>query len=44
MQNTANTSIHITKTPTQLPKHPHIHSPTHHKTSSYTVQDKYQMK
>jgi len=32
MQNTVNTSTHITKTPTQLSKHPHIHTPTHYKT------------
>jgi len=44
MQNTVNKSTHITKTPTQLSKHPHIHSPAHHKTSSNTVQDKHQMK
>ena len=33
IQNTVNTSTHITKTPTQLPKHTHIHTPTHNETS-----------
>jgi len=32
--------IHITKTPTLLSKHPHIHSPTHYKqVKTTTVQD-----
>jgi len=29
IQNTVNTSTHITKTPTQLSKHPNITKPTH---------------
>jgi len=33
IQNTVNTSTHITKTPAQLSKHPHIHAPTHYKGS-----------
>jgi len=33
IQNTVNTSTRITKTPTQLSKHPHIHSATHYKRS-----------
>jgi CRISPR/Cas system endoribonuclease Cas6 (RAMP superfamily) len=33
IQNIVNTSIHITKTPTQLSNHPQIHTPTHYKTS-----------
>jgi len=33
IQNTVNASTHISKTTTQLSKHPHIHSPTHYKTS-----------
>jgi len=28
-KNTVNTSTHITKTPTQLSKHPNITKPTH---------------
>jgi len=32
-KNTVNTSTHITKTPTQLSQHPHMHTPTHCKTS-----------
>jgi len=31
IQNTVNTSTRITKTPTQVSKHPHIRSPTHYK-------------
>ena len=31
-----NTSTHITKTPTQLSEHPHIHTTTHYKTHTYT--------
>jgi hypothetical protein len=34
---TADTSTHVTKTPTQLSKHPHIKKPTHTKT--YTLQN-----
>ena len=34
-------STHITKTPTQLPKHPHIHSPAHYKTSSNNHSTRY---
>jgi len=56
IQNTVNTSTHITITPTQLSKHPHITKPTHYKTHTYahqyiikqvettTVQDTHQMK
>jgi hypothetical protein len=33
IQNTVYTSTHITKTPIQLSKHPHIHSTRHYKTS-----------
>jgi len=33
IQSTVNTSTHITKTPTHLLEHPHIHTPTHYKTS-----------
>jgi CRISPR/Cas system endoribonuclease Cas6 (RAMP superfamily) len=33
IQNTVNTSTHITKTPTQLSQNPHIHTPTHYTTS-----------
>jgi uncharacterized membrane protein len=33
IQNTINTNTHINKTPTQLSKYPHIHTPTHYKTS-----------
>ena len=56
IQNTVNRSTHITKTPTQLSKHPHIHTPTHYKTPTYihphitkqvkttTVQDTHYMK
>ena len=36
IQNKINTSTHITKTLTQLSKHPHIHTPTHYKTHTYT--------
>jgi len=40
IQNTVYTSTNITKTPTQLSKHPHIPSPAHYKThSKTTVQD-----
>jgi len=35
IQNTVNTSIHITKTPHTL-QNPHIHTPTHYKTHTYT--------
>jgi len=39
IQNTVNTSIRITKTPTQLSKHtlqnPYIHTPTYYKTHSW---------
>ena len=31
IQNTVYTNTHITKTPAQLSKHPHTHSPTHYK-------------
>jgi len=31
IQNTVNTSAHITETPTRLSKHPHITKPTHYK-------------
>jgi uncharacterized protein (UPF0333 family) len=34
-KNTVNTSTHITKTPTQLSKHPHITKPTHTHTHSH---------
>ena len=34
-RNTVNKSTHITKTPTQLSKHPHIHKSTHYKTHTY---------
>jgi hypothetical protein len=45
IQNTGNTSTHITKTPTQLAIHPHIHSPTHYKKVKTTkLQDTHQMK
>jgi hypothetical protein len=36
MQNTVNKSTHITKTPTQLSKHPHLLTTTHYKTHTYT--------
>ena len=36
IQNTVNRSTHITKTPTQLSKHSHIHTPTHYKNPTYT--------
>jgi hypothetical protein len=36
IQNTINTSTLITKTPTQLSKHPHIHTPTHYKPHTLT--------
>jgi len=43
VQNTVKTSTRITKTPTQLSKHPHIHNHTlQNKTT--TVQDTHQMK
>ena len=54
--NSVNANIHITKTLLQLSKHPHIQSPTHYKTHTYTqphitkqvkttaVQDTHQMK
>ena len=35
-KNTVNTSTHITKTPTQLSKHPHITKPTHTHTHAHT--------
>jgi len=35
-KNAVNTSTHITKTRTQLSKHPYIHTPTHYKTHTYT--------
>jgi hypothetical protein len=35
IQNKVNTSRHITKTPTQLSKHPHIHTSTHYETKSF---------
>ena len=31
-----NTGTHIIKTPTQLSRQPHIHTPTHYKTNTYT--------
>jgi len=40
IQNTANTSTHITKTPTQLSKHPHITK----QVKTTTVQDTHQTK
>ena len=40
MQNTVNTSTHITKTPTQLSQHPHITK----QVKTVTVQDIHQMK
>jgi hypothetical protein len=36
IQNTVNTSTHITKTHTQLSKQPHITKPTHYKSHPYT--------
>jgi len=39
IETTANTSTHITKTSTQLLKHPHITKPTH--TQTHTSQNKY---
>ena len=39
IQNTVNTSTHITKTPTQLSKHPHIIKPTN--TQTHTLQTPY---
>ena len=49
IKNTVNTSTHITRTPTQLSKHPHITKPTHTHTHTLqnkltTVQDTHQMK
>ena len=48
IQHTVNTSTHITKTPKQLSKHPHIHTPTHYKpspphthTHTHTSQNKF---
>ena len=38
MQYTLNTRTHITKTPTQLSKHPHVTKPTH--THTLTLQNK----
>ena len=38
-KNAINTSTHITKTPTQLSKHPQITNPTH--TQIYTLQNPY---
>jgi len=55
-KNTVNTSTHITKTRTQVSKHPHIHTSTHYKThtnthphiekqvKTTTVQDTHQIK
>jgi hypothetical protein len=39
IQSTENTSTHITKTPTQLSKHPHITKPTHTHTHTHTLQN-----
>ena len=40
--NTVNTLIHITKTPTQSSTHPHIHTPTYYKTKpQYKIHSKY---
>jgi hypothetical protein len=45
VQRTVNASTHITTTPTQLSKHPHIHTYTHIlKNTVTTVQDTHQIK
>ena len=36
IQNTVNTSTHITKTTIQLSKYLHIHTPTHYKPPTHT--------
>jgi hypothetical protein len=36
IENTVNTSTQINITPTQLSKHPHIHTPTHYKNHTCT--------
>jgi hypothetical protein len=41
IQNAVYTSTHLTETPTQLSKHPPIHSPTHYKTISNNHSTRY---